>query len=405
MEDLKEKCGVFGVYGKGMDAARLTYFGLYSLQHRGQESAGITVSDGTKLNTHKDMGLVAQVFSEEVITSLKGHVAIGHNRYSTAGGSKVRHAQPIVSPDGAFALGHNGNLPSTKALWDYLRACGDVADGSDSSLIVDAMYAAMKKGATLEGAIREVYPFLTGAFSILIISKDKLIAIRDHCGIRPLSLAKLNGGYILSSETCALHPIGAEYIREIEPGEMLVIDESGLHSEQLAVPNPKFDMFEFVYFARPDSDLMGRSVYEVRKSFGKELAREKKIEADVVIPVPETAVPVAIGYSQASGIPFELGLAKNRYIHRTFIQPEQHLREQGVKMKLTPTKDTIAGKRVIVVDDSIVRGTTSRQIVKMHLFCARLKKHFDYLARGRATYNRIVDNNHPLPCYRLAGRG
>ncbi len=376
MEDLKEKCGVFGVYGKGLDVARLAYFGLYSLQHRGQESAGITVSDGEKLSGHKDMGLVAQVFSEDIITSLKGHIAIGHNRYSTAGGSKVRHAQPILSPDGIFALGHNGNLPSTKALWDYLRACGDVSDGSDSSLVVDAIHAAMKKGLSLEDAIREVYPLLTGAFSILIVSKDKLIAIRDHCGIRPLSLAKLNGGYILSSETCALHPIGAQHIREIEPGEMLVIDESGLRSEQLATPNPKFDMFEFVYFARPDSDLMGKSVYEVRKNFGKELAREKKIEADVVIPVPETAVPVAIGYSQASGIPFELGLAKNRYIHRTFIQPEQHLREQGVKMKLTPTPGTIAGKRVIVVDDSIVRGTTSRQIVKMLFETGAKEVHF-----------------------------
>lgn len=376
MNEAKEKCGVFGIYGKGLDVARLTYFGLYALQHRGQESAGIVSSDGERLRARKDMGLVAQIFEEEDIENLHGHISIGHNRYSTTGGSKPEHIQPIVGKKNAFALAHNGNIPSTTALWNYLRMCGDVSEVSDSRMVVDAISAAMKKGASLQDAVQEIYPFITGAFSILILGHDRLIAMRDRCGIRPLSIGRLDGAYVFSSETVALKTIGAEFIRDVEPGEMVIADSRGLHSVRLAPADPKFDVFEFVYFSRADSTLLGKSVYEVRKNFGKELSRERKIKADIVIPVPETAVPVALGYAHASGVRFELGLAKNRYIHRTFIQPEQHLREQGVKMKLTAIPEVIKGQRVIVVDDSIVRGTTSRQIVKMLFEAGAKEVHF-----------------------------
>lgn len=404
-EPLGEKCAVFGVYGKGLDVSRLSFFGLYALQHRGQESAGIAASDGETLCLHKGMGLVSQVFNEELINGLKGHIGIGHNRYSTAGGSKVKHAQPMLAAgagsiqtvsyddprpslndsvslcsmpdDGAIALAHNGNLPSTTLLVEFLKSKGiDFAEFSDSRMIVEAIAAHMREGVDLEAAIRLTYPLMTGAFSILIMSKDKLIAIRDACGVRPLSIAKLSGGFVIASETCAFPPIGATFLRDVGPGEMVVVGEAGMHAEQLAAANPKFDIFEFVYFARPDSQLMGKSVYEVRRNFGVQLAKESTIKADVVIPVPETAIPAAIGYSQASGIPLEMALTKNRYIHRTFIQPEQHIREQGVKAKLSPIEGLIRGKRVIVMDDSIVRGTTSRQIVKMLFDAGASEVHF-----------------------------
>src|SRR3989344_8837975 len=403
--ELGEKCAVFGVYGAGLDVARLSFFGLYALQHRGQESAGIAVSDGEILCLHKGMGLVSQVFNEGLIEGLKGHIAVAHNRYSTTGGSHVKHAQPMlaagsgalskmtfdapkpslndsvslcsVAGDEAITLVHNGNLPTTTELKKFLDGSGvDSTEFSDSRMIVESVAACMREGASLEDAIKKIYPLMVGAFSILIMSRDKLIAIRDECGIRPLSIARLNGGYIIASETCAFPPIGATYLRDVEPGEMVVIDQEGIHSEQIAKPNPKLDIFEFVYFARPDSHLLGASVYEVRKNLGVQLAKEYVIEADVVIPVPETAIPAAIGYSQKTGIPLELGLTKNRYIHRTFIQPEQHIREQGVKAKLTPIIECIKGKRVIVIDDSIVRGTTSRQIVQMLFEAGASEVHF-----------------------------
>ncbi len=405
MRELNEKCAVFGVFGKGLDVSRLSFFGLYALQHRGQESAGIATADGETITVHKGMGLVSQVFSEDLIQSLKGHLAVAHNRYSTAGGSKVAHAQPMLAAgaaglqkvtyddpnpslndsvslcsapgDDTISLVHNGNLPVTDKLAAYLHTQGVDAGGfSDSRMVVESIAASMRTGKTLVNAVKEAYPLITGAFSILIMSKDQLVAIRDECGMRPLSLAKLNGGYVIASETCAFHPVGAEYIRDIEPGEMVVIDESGLHAEIIGTTNPKLDIFEFVYFARPDSELLGQSVYEVRKNFGMQLAKENKIEADVVIPVPETAIPAAIGYARESGIPFELGLAKNRYIHRTFIQPEQHIRDQGVKAKLTPLPQEIKGKRLIVIDDSIVRGTTSRKIVTMLFEAGAKEVHF-----------------------------
>jgi amidophosphoribosyltransferase len=323
------------------------------------------------------MGLVSQVFTEADIKTLPGYISVGHNRYSTAGGSKIEHVQPMRDSKERFALAHNGNLPSTSALWNYLEdPSKDRSQMSDTRFVVHAIAAAMDRGDTLEQAVKRIYPLMTGAFSILIMGKDRLIAIRDRCGIRPLSVAKVGGGFAFSSETCALHTIDAEVIGDVEPGEMAVVDENGLRREKIADADPKFDVFEFVYFSRPDSTLLGRSVYDVRKDFGSQLARERKIDADVVIPVPETSIPVAIGYAQASGIPLELGLTKNRYIGRTFIQPEQHMREQGVKMKLSPIPEAIHGKRVVVVDDSIVRGTTSRQIVKMLFDTGATEVHF-----------------------------
>jgi amidophosphoribosyltransferase len=289
----------------------------------------------------------------------------------------VDHAQPIEVSDGALVLAHNGNLPSVKKLQAFLKKRKIIlSHASDSTLITEALHCLMKEGKEIEEAVREIFPLFTGAFSLLIMTKNKLIALRDAHGIRPLSIGKLNGGFVFASETCAFHPIGAEFIRAVLPGEMVVVDERGLRGVQIARGEQKLDIFEFVYFSRPDSILLGASVYDVRKKFGERLAKENKISADVVIPVPETAIPVAIGYANASKIPFEMGLIKSRYIHRTFIEPEQHIREQGVKLKLSPLAEVIKGKRVIVIDDSIVRGTTSKQIVKMLFETGAKEVHF-----------------------------
>ncbi|HEY4505649.1 MAG TPA: amidophosphoribosyltransferase [Candidatus Paceibacterota bacterium] len=377
METLGEKCAVFGIYGKDLLAARLSFFGLYALQHRGQESSGIASSDGEKIYCYKNNGLVSQVFKESTIENLHGHMAIGHNRYSTSSGTGAEHAQPIEVWDRSIVLVHNGNLPSVKKLRVFLKNKGvRVMNVSDSTLITEALYRLTKEGTDIELAVKKIFPLLTGSFSILIMTKDKLIAVRDAFGIRPLSIAKLNGGFVFASETCAFHPIGASLIRDVRPGEMVVVDKKGLRSRQIVKGRQKLDIFEFVYFSRPDSDLLGRSVYEVRKRFGEELFREYPIEADVVIPVPETAIPVAIAYANASDIPFEMGLIKSRYIHRTFIEPEQHIREQGVKLKLTPLVGVIKNKRVIVIDDSIVRGTTSKQIVRILFEAGAKEVHF-----------------------------
>ena len=366
MEELHDKCAVFGVYGKGLEAARLTYFGLYALQHRGQESSGITASDGKTLRTHKAMGLVPQVYGEKALENLKGHIAIGHNRYSTSAGSFLEHTQPFTGKDNIVALAHNGNLPDPKELAKFLISKGfSVAGLSDSRLMQMIINYYMKKGNTLEEAIKASFPLFTGAFCIVVMTKDKLAAVRDEYGIRPFSLGKLNGGYVTASETCAFDTVGADFIREIEPGEMVVVDKNGLTSHKLAKAKHKLDIFEFVYFARPDSMLMGKRVHDVRKNLGRELAREKPIKADVVIPVPDSAVPAAIGYAQESGIPFDFGLVKNRYIGRTFIMPDQRLRDRGVHMKLNPIEEVIKGKSVVVIDDSIVRGTTSKKLVEL----------------------------------------
>ena len=377
MESLGEKCAVFGVYGKGLDVSRLTFFGLYALQHRGQESSGIASTDGKKIYCHKNTGLVSQVFNEKIIKGLRGHIAIGHNRYSTSSGGGAEHAHPIEVSDGSFALVHNGNLPSTTLLADFLKKKGvTLPNASDSKIITEALYALTKEGMEIEKAVEKIFPLMTGAFSILIMTKEKLVALRDQFGIRPFSIAKLNGGYVFASETCAFHPIGATYMRDVNPGEMVMVDENGLKIKQIAKGTQKLDIFEFVYFARPDSQILGKSVYDVRKNFGIQLAKEYKIKADVVIPVPETAIPVAVGYANASGIPFEMGIIKSRYIHRTFIEPEQHIREQGVKLKLAPLREVVENKKVIVIDDSIVRGTTSKQIVKMLFEVGAKEVHF-----------------------------
>ncbi|PIR41167.1 MAG: amidophosphoribosyltransferase [Candidatus Yanofskybacteria bacterium CG10_big_fil_rev_8_21_14_0_10_46_23] len=377
MKSIGEKCAVFGIYGKGLDVSRLTFFGLYALQHRGQESSGIASTDGKEIFCHKNAGLVAQVFNEETIKGLPGHIAVGHNRYSTSSGSGIKHAQPVEVEDKSIVLAHNGNLPSVIQLASFLKSRGVVLSNvSDSAMITGALHVLVKEGMEIEKAVEEIFPLMTGSFSILIMTKEKLIALRDSFGIRPLSIARLNGGYVFASETCAFHPIGATYMREVNPGEMVVVDENGLKIKQIAERTQKLDIFEFVYFSRPDSNLLGKSVYGVRKNFGIQLAKEYKINADVVIPVPETAIPVAVGYANASGIPFEMGLIKSRYIHRTFIEPEQHIRDQGVKLKLAPLKEIIENKRVIVIDDSIVRGTTSRQIVKMLFEVGAKEVHF-----------------------------
>ena len=377
MKKLGEKCAVFGIYGKGLDVSRLTFFGLYSLQHRGQENSGISTTDGEEVYCHKGVGLVAQVFNEGIIKSLPGHIAIGHNRYSTSSGAGIEYAHPIETSDKSISLVHNGNLPSTTLLAKFLKDRGiELKNASDSMIITEALHSVTKEGKSIETAIEQIFPLMTGSFSLLIMTKDKLVALRDQYGIRPLSIAKLNGGYVFASETCAFHPIGAHFIRDVNPGEMVVVDESGLKIKQIVKGIQKLDIFEFVYFSRPDSVLLGKSVYDVRKKFGKRLAEEYLIDADVVIPIPETSIPVAIGYANASGIPFEMGIVKSRYIHRTFIEPEQHIRDQGVKLKLAPLKEMIENKRVIVVDDSIVRGTTSRQIVKMLFETGAKEVHF-----------------------------
>jgi len=377
MKKLGEKCAVFGIYGKGLDVSRLAFFGLYSLQHRGQENSGIATTDGEEIFCHKGVGLVAQVFNEKIIQSLPGYIAVGHNRYSTSSGAGIEYAHPIEVSDKSMTLVHNGNLPSTTLLVNFLKTKGlEFPKASDSMIITEAIHSIVKEGKSIEDAVEQIFPLMTGSFSLLIMTKNKLIALRDQYGVRPLSIAKLNGGFVFASETCAFHPIGANFIRDVNPGEMVVVDESGLKIKQMVKGIQKLDIFEFVYFSRPDSVLLGKSVYDIRKKFGKRLAEEYLIDADVVIPIPETSIPVAIGYAAASGIPFEMGLIKSRYIHRTFIEPEQHIREQGVKLKLAPLKEMIENKRVIVVDDSIVRGTTSRQIVKMLFETGAKEVHF-----------------------------
>ncbi len=361
-----EKCAVFGVYGKGLEASRLAFFGLYALQHRGQEASGISASDGNIIRTHKGPGLVNHVYDEQILSELLGHIAVGHNRYSTSGGGGHHHNQPCISSDNILALAHNGNLPSTKKLEKFLKLKGiEINEYNDSEMMFQAIQYFLNTGSTIEESMAKSFPLFTGAFNLIVMTKDKLVAMRDECGIRPLSIGKLNGGYVISSETCALDTVNAEFVRDVKPGEMIVVDEEGLHSFQLVEGKQKLDIFEFVYFARPDSMLLGKKVYMVRRNFGKILAQEHPIKADVVIPVPESAIPQAIGYSEELGVPFEYGLIKNRYIGRTFILPDQKLRNNSVKMKLNPINEVIKGRSVAIVDDSLVRGTTSKKMIQM----------------------------------------
>lgn len=378
MEELKEKCGIVGVYGKDLPVSRLVFFGLFALQHRGQEATGITTNNGEKLKTHKGAGLVAQVYREEDIESLSGFIGIGHNRYSTSGGTALDHAQPVLNDNETFALAHNGNLPSVVALEKFLKSKNKLkTERSDSELILDAIDVYLKEGLKLEAAVEKIYPLLTGAFALVMMTKDTLIGVRDQYGMRPLCLGKIGEGFIIASETCALKTVGSDLAHEVLPGEMLVINEGGLKCVNLAPATPKHDIFEYVYFARPDSTMNGKLIYDVRKNFGKALAREcKDLKVDIVVPVPDTAMPVAIGFSEVSGIPTELALVKNRYVHRTFIEPDQKSRRNSVALKLIPLPEVLKGKKIAVIDDSIVRGNTSKRLVET-LFNAGAKEvHF-----------------------------
>lgn len=377
IEEIKEKCGIVGIYGKGLPVSRLAFFALFALQHRGQEASGITTNNGKKLQTHKGVGLVAQVYHEEDIERLSGEIAIGHNRYSTSGGSALDHAQPVVNREETFALAHNGNLPSVKALQNFLDSKDVLKKGrSDSELIADAVNFFIKEGDSIDKAVQKIFPLITGAFSLVMMDKNNLVAVRDTYGMRPLTLGKIDGGFIVASETCALKTIGAEFVRDIKPGEMVLINERGLKSVQLAPSTPKHDIFEYVYFARPDSVLNGKLVYEVRKNLGKFLAKEYKVKVDAIVPVPDTATPVAIGYSQQSGIPIEMALVKNRYVHRTFIEPDRKSRQNSVALKLIPLPETLKGKKIILIDDSIVRGTTSQKLIKRIFEAGAKEVHF-----------------------------
>lgn len=360
-----EKCGVFGIYSPGQDVARLTCYGLSALQHRGQESSGIVVTDGEQFRAHIKPGLVAQVFNDEILDGLEGFAAIGHNRYSTSG-SKDTHLQPVLRNDDVLSLAHNGNLPSVTALKKFLSSKKVLKhDSNDSELMTDVIRYFCYQGLSTSEAIQKSWPFFTGAFSCLLLDQDKLYAFRDQNGVRPLSIAKLNGGYVVASETCAFDTIGAKFIRDIRPGELLEISDQGLKSTQVKKGQETLEVFEYVYFSRPDSMLQGQSVNEVRRRLGARLAKEAPVEADVVIPIPDSATPAALGFSRQSGIEFDFGLIKNRYIHRTFITPDQRSREKDVHLKLNPLAGLLKGRRVVIVDDSIVRATTMSKIIKL----------------------------------------
>ncbi len=385
-------CGVFGIYGHA-EAANLTYLGLHSLQHRGQESAGIVTTDGAQLYTHRAMGHVIDVFSQEQLSHLLGEAAIGHVRYSTAGGSHLKNAQPIAVEysRGSIAIGHNGNLTNAQQLREQLEASGSIFQAaSDTEVIVHLIAKSTQRH--MPDRLADALSRVEGAYSLLALSHDTLVAARDPRGIRPLCMGRFRrqpGAVVIASESTSFDLIGAEFEREIEPGEMVVVTARGVES---SFPFPRAErkhcLFEYVYFARPDSTIEGASVYEVRKQLGRVLAAEHPVEADVVIPVPDSGVPATIGYSEQSGIPFEMGLVRSHYIGRTFIEPEQRIRHFGVKLKLSAISRTLKGKRVVVVDDSIVRGTTSRKIVKLIRDAGAREVHF-----------RISSPPNSWPCY------
>jgi len=399
----KEECGVFGIWAQGHleEAANYAYLGLHALQHRGQESAGIVSTDGETLHVHREMGLVADIFTADVLARLKGGAAIGHVRYSTTGASHLKNAQPfaVQYAGGAVAVAHNGNLINAEALRAELEGQGSIFTAStDTEVIIHLIARARSLGPPgsteqLLGAIREALGRVAGAYSILFLTPKTLVGARDPMGFRPLVLGKLKGNWVLASETTALDLIEAEYVREVEPGEIVVIDGAGLRSEKLFPGQAKPSrigrcVFEHIYFARPDSVLFGKSVYAARHALGMRLAEEHPVAADLVVPVPDSGVPAAIGYAERSGIPFAMGLVRSHYVGRTFIEPQQSIRHFGVKLKLNALKDVLTGKRVVVIDDSIVRGTTSRKIVKMIR-----------AAGAREVHVRISSPPTAWPCY------
>ncbi|MFI1196015.1 amidophosphoribosyltransferase [Micromonospora sp. NPDC020750] len=374
----QDACGVFGVWAPGEAVANLTYLGLYALQHRGQEAAGIAVSDGSGVVVYKDLGLVAQVFDEPTLASLRGHLAIGHARYSTTGGSTWENAQPTIRSTSAgitIALAHNGNLVNTAELQREVAERGMVADGSTNDTSLVTMLLASRPDLSVEAAALEVLPQLRGAFSFVFMDESTLYAARDPHGVRPLVLGRLERGWVVASETAALDIVGASVVREVEPGELIAIDEDGLRSSRFAAPEPKGCLFEYVYIARPDATIAGRNVHAARVQIGRQLAKEHPVEADLVIPVPESGTPAAIGYAEESGITYGAGLMKNPYVGRTFIQPSQTLRQLGIRLKLNPLRENVRGKRLVVVDDSIVRGNTQRAIVRMLREAGALEVH------------------------------
>ncbi len=362
-----DECGVFGIYGKGVDVAKYTYYGLYGLQHRGQESAGIAVGNGDKIELYKNLGLVSEVFDETILGSLKGYISVGHVRYSTTGSNSVINAQPLMFRylQGSVAIAHNGNLTNAQKMRRSLAHNGSVfQSSSDTEIFINQI--AQYGQDTIEDALMKCMIDIKGAYSLVIMTEDKLIGVRDPHGVRPLCIGKRGDAYILSSESCALDCIGADFIRDVEPGEIVIINEKGIQSLKPMMERKRaLCVFELVYVARPDSIIDGVSVNKARREMGKQLFREYPIEADCIVPVPDSGIAAAIGYSQESGIPYKFGLMKNRYIGRTFIQPTQELRDIAVSLKLNPIREDLEGQRVVLVDDSIVRGTTSRKIVKM----------------------------------------
>ena len=387
----REKCGVFGVYAPDEDVARITFYGIYALQHRGQESAGIATADGHRIHVRTGMGLVSQVFDEEDLGYLPGHIAIGHTRYSTTGSTRIENAQPVYveGAHGPLALAHNGNLINAEVLRYSLEEQGFSFSGSTDTEVVARMVASAP-GSDWLGRVRNVMRVIAGAYSLVALTPRELIVMRDPYGLRPLCLGRLNGtGWVVASESCALDHLGADFVREVEPGEVIVVDHEGLHAMQ-AVERRRHALcvFEYIYFARPDSVLRDKLLYPLRMAMGRELACQAPVEPDLVIGVPDSAVAAAIGYSHESGIPYAEGLVKNRYVGRTFIQPDQRLRDQGVYLKFNPLKQVIGGKRLVVVDDSIVRGTTTPKVVEM------LRR-----AGAREVHMRICSPPIRHPCY------
>ena len=399
----QDACGVFGVWSPGEEVAKLAYYGLYALQHRGQESAGIAVGNGARIVCHREMGLISSIFDEETLGGLRGHLAIGHTRYSTSGSSVVVNAQPLIedSSIGTFALAHNGNLTNTEDLRGLLHR--PVSDDASDTEVLARLIAEAPEG-TMTGRIRRVMHSAIRAYSIVLAPRDPLYAFRDPWGVRPIGLGTYGDGYMIASESCALSTVGAKYLREIEAGEIVTIDDSGMRSEFVDISRPQaLCMFEYIYFARPDSLLAGRSLYMSRYEMGRSLAREHPVDADVVMAVPDSAIPGGIGYAAESGVPYVEGLIKNRYIGRTFISPDQSMRAEGVALKFNPIVENLRGHRVVVVDDSIVRGTTTPRIVKLLREAGAREVHLRitsppivhpcYLGVDMATYDELIAAN------------
>jgi len=389
----QDACGVFGVWAPGEEVAKLSFYGLYALQHRGTESAGIATSDGERILVYKDMGLVSQVFTEGDLATLKGNLAIGHCRYSTTGSSTWVNAQPTLRPTkyGTLALAHNGNLTNTGDLAELVQKLEGSATsmrGATTDTEIMTALIALQDEKNVEASAIAVLPQLEGAFSLVFMDEHTLYAARDRHGVRPLVLGKLETGWVVASESAGLDIVGAAFVREIEPGEFIAIDAHGVRSQRWAEAQPKGCLFEYVYLARPDTTIAGSGIHKTRVAIGAQLAKEAPVEADLVIPVPESGTPAAIGFAKESGIPFGMGLVKNSYVGRTFIQPSQTIRQLGIRLKLNPLREIIEGKRIVVVDDSIVRGNTQRAIVRM------LRE-----AGAREIHVRISSPPVKWPCY------